>query len=91
MSSDPNDIIFDANELLDGLQARPDARARNASIEKVGLLIRLPESLRASLTIEAARRTADITRRVSLNTLIVELLTQSLTTIETKRKAKAAA
>jgi hypothetical protein len=76
MSNEPKthqDLVFDGNLVLDEVE-RNQARQNLSS----NLLLRLPPALKSALTVEAARLTMARGSRMSVNTLIVQLLDQAI-------------
>jgi len=76
MSNDPKssqELIFEGRLLLD--EPERNRAGQNASS---ALLLRLPPALKSALTVEAARLTMARGSRMSVNSLIVQLLDQAL-------------
>lgn len=78
-------IVFDGNALEDAAAAE---RAKHVAAPTT-LLLRLPQGLKTSLTVEAAKRTMAAGQRISVNTLIVDLLQDALVELALRERQAA--
>lgn len=74
-----SELVFDGKEVL-------EAAAKQGAMP-AAVLVRLPNAIKTALTVEAARRTMAVGSRVSVNTLIVQLLDDALMRVSQQQRA----